>query len=193
MHVHFFLYSVHISIQYQITKSMSSHLKIYIVLKRNIEPLKVKAKIHIWTNMLDMFSLWGLVKARSQARSREAPRGFFLPHLLCCHCLCPRLCLCPWFCLRPRLCLPPSSPTPALVPPPPASPASYLAPTTSPSPQHPPPNLLLTPEHAVKHEHDHMQNFLITGAPIGQTGMYDLFYLNQRTSSWEGPGRSTLG
>jgi hypothetical protein len=36
---------IHTSIQYQITKSKSSRPKNYILLKKNLQPLKVKAKI----------------------------------------------------------------------------------------------------------------------------------------------------
>jgi hypothetical protein len=41
----FVLKYIHTSIQYQITKSKSSRPKIYILSKRNLQPLKVKAKI----------------------------------------------------------------------------------------------------------------------------------------------------
>jgi hypothetical protein len=33
------------------------------------------------------------------------------------------------------------------------------------------PKSVLTPERVVKHEHDHMQNLLVAGAPTGETGM----------------------
>jgi hypothetical protein len=33
------------------------------------------------------------------------------------------------------------------------------------------PKSVLTPERVIEHEHDHVQNLLVTGAPTSQTGM----------------------
>jgi hypothetical protein len=54
---------------------------------------------------------------------------------------------------------------------------------------------VLTPERAVKHEHDYMQKLLVTGAPIGLTGCDYWFDRCARPLPPKGPrrGGSTLG